>query len=44
VSKPVGPGTGAALARRHGEVFHLAHQPRTAWSFLSEVRPFREAW
>ena len=27
-----------------GEVFHLAHQPRTAWSFLSEIRPFREAW
>lgn len=27
-----------------GEVFHLAHQPRTAWSFLSEVRPFRESW
>lgn len=26
------------------EVFHLAHQPRTAWSFLAEVRPFREAW
>ncbi len=27
-----------------GEVFHLAHQPRTAWSFLAEVRPFRENW
>jgi NAD(P)-dependent dehydrogenase (short-subunit alcohol dehydrogenase family) len=27
-----------------GEVFHLAHQPRTAWSFLAEVRPFRETW
>jgi NADP-dependent 3-hydroxy acid dehydrogenase YdfG len=27
-----------------GEVFHLAHQPRTAWSFLAEVRPFRESW
>ena len=27
-----------------GEVFHLAHQPRTAWSFLSEVRPFGESW
>lgn len=26
------------------EVFHLAHQPRTAWSFLAEVRPFRETW
>ena len=27
-----------------GEVFHLAHQPRTAWTFLAEVRPFRETW
>jgi NADP-dependent 3-hydroxy acid dehydrogenase YdfG len=27
-----------------GEVFHLAHQPRTAWTFLTEVRPFRETW
>lgn len=27
-----------------GEVFHLAHQPKSAWSFLSEVRPFRETW
>jgi NADP-dependent 3-hydroxy acid dehydrogenase YdfG len=27
-----------------GEVFHLAHQPRTAWSFLAEVRPFQESW
>lgn len=26
------------------EVFHLAHQPRDAWSFLAEVRPFREVW
>jgi NAD(P)-dependent dehydrogenase (short-subunit alcohol dehydrogenase family) len=26
------------------EVFHLAHQPRDAWSFLAEVRPFHEAW
>lgn len=26
------------------EVFHLAHQPKSAWSFLSEVRPFRETW
>lgn len=26
------------------EVFHLAHQPRDAWSFLAEVRPFREEW
>ena len=27
-----------------GEVFHLAHQPKDAWSFLAEVRPFHEAW
>jgi NADP-dependent 3-hydroxy acid dehydrogenase YdfG len=26
------------------EVFHLAHQPRDAWSFLSELRPFHESW
>ncbi|CUX65542.1 MULTISPECIES: SDR family NAD(P)-dependent oxidoreductase [Agrobacterium] len=26
------------------EVFHLAHQPRDAWSFLAEVRPFKEPW
>lgn len=27
-----------------GEVHHLAHQPRDAWSFLAEVRPYRETW
>lgn len=26
------------------EIFHLAHQPRGAWSFLAEVRPFHEPW
>lgn len=26
------------------EVFHLAHQPKDAWSFLAEVRPYRETW
>lgn len=26
------------------EVFHLAHQPRDAWTFLAEVRPFKEKW
>lgn len=31
----------AAIA---AEVFHLAHQPRDAWSFLAEVRPFHEPW
>jgi hypothetical protein len=31
----------AAIA---GEAFHLAHQPRSAWSFLTEIRPFGENW
>jgi NAD(P)-dependent dehydrogenase (short-subunit alcohol dehydrogenase family) len=26
------------------EVHHLAHQPRDSWSFLAEVRPFKEPW
>jgi NADP-dependent 3-hydroxy acid dehydrogenase YdfG len=26
------------------EIFHLAHQPKDAWSFLAEVRPFHEPW
>lgn len=26
------------------EVFHLAHQPRDAWSFITEVRPYCEPW
>jgi NADP-dependent 3-hydroxy acid dehydrogenase YdfG len=26
------------------EVFHLAHQPRDAWTFRAEVRPFNETW
>lgn len=26
------------------EVFHLAHQPKDAWTFLSEVRPYHEKW
>ncbi len=26
------------------EIFHLAHQPRDAWSFLAEVRPYKENW
>ncbi len=25
-------------------VHHLAHQPRDAWSFLAEARPFHERW
>jgi NADP-dependent 3-hydroxy acid dehydrogenase YdfG len=26
------------------EIFHVAHQPKSAWSFNVEVRPFREDW
>ena len=26
------------------EVFHTAHQPRLAWSFDVEIRPFAEKW
>jgi len=26
------------------EIFHIAHQPRSAWSFLVELRPFGETW
>src|SRR5262245_58211233 len=31
----------AAIAE---EVFHVAHQDRSAWSFNVELRPFRETW
>ena len=27
-----------------GEVFHIAHQPRSTRSFLVELRPFGEKW
>jgi NAD(P)-dependent dehydrogenase (short-subunit alcohol dehydrogenase family) len=26
------------------EVFHLAHQDKSAWSFNVEIRPYRETW
>ena len=26
------------------EIWHVAHQPRSAWSFLTEIRPFGESW
>lgn len=26
------------------EVFHVAHQPKSAWSFDVEIRPFAEKW
>jgi NADP-dependent 3-hydroxy acid dehydrogenase YdfG len=31
----------AAIAE---EVWHIAHQDRSAWSFNVELRPFRETW
>src|SRR3546814_1751629 len=26
------------------EAFHVAHQPKSAWSFRTEIRPFGEDW
>ena len=26
------------------EIWHIAHQPRSAWSFLSEIRSNTETW
>ena len=26
------------------EVWHIAHQARSAWSFRSEIRPYAEVW
>ncbi|MFP6718048.1 MAG: short-chain dehydrogenase, partial [Alphaproteobacteria bacterium] len=26
------------------EIFHIAHQDRSAWSFDVELRPFHEVW
>lgn len=26
------------------EIWHVAHQPRSAWSFNVEIRPYRESW
>jgi NAD(P)-dependent dehydrogenase (short-subunit alcohol dehydrogenase family) len=31
----------AAIAE---EVWHVVHQDRSAWSFLVEIRPYRESW
>ncbi|MEC8388311.1 MAG: short-chain dehydrogenase, partial [Pseudomonadota bacterium] len=31
----------AAIAE---EMFHVAHQDRSTWSFLVELRPFGETW
>ncbi len=27
-----------------GEIYHTAHQPRSTWSFLVQIRPFGEHW
>ena len=27
-----------------GEVWHLAHQPKSAWTFDAMIRPFGENW
>lgn len=27
-----------------GEVYHIAHQPQSTWSYLHEIRPFGENW
>jgi hypothetical protein len=26
------------------EAFHVAHQPKSAWSFRTEIRPAGEVW
>jgi short-subunit dehydrogenase len=26
------------------EIWHVVHQPRSAWSFNVEIRPFKETW
>mgnify|MGYP003692626981 CR=1 FL=1 len=26
------------------EVFHIAHQPQSTWSYMHEIRPFGETW
>ncbi|MCH9671780.1 MAG: short-chain dehydrogenase, partial [Gammaproteobacteria bacterium] len=26
------------------EIYNVAHQPKSAWSFLVELRPFSETW
>jgi NADP-dependent 3-hydroxy acid dehydrogenase YdfG len=26
------------------EIWHVAHQPKSAWSFNVEVRPYKESW
>jgi len=26
------------------EVYHIAHQPPSTWSYMHEIRPFGETW
>jgi short-subunit dehydrogenase len=26
------------------EIWHIVHQPKSAWSFNAEIRPFKESW
>jgi len=44
VSKPAGDAFFIQPAAIAEEVWHVAHQERSAWSFNVEVRPFAEAW
>lgn len=43
-SKPAGDEFFIQPAAIADEVWHVAHQERSAWSFNVEVRPFGEAW
>lgn len=43
-SPDVDPDTLISTSSIADEVFHLAHQPRDAWSFLAELRPYCERW
>jgi short-subunit dehydrogenase len=44
LSKPSGDPFFAQPAAIAEEVWHVAHQDRSAWSFDVEVRPFAESW
>lgn len=43
-SKPAGDAFFIQPSAIADEVWHVAHQDRSAWSFNVEVRPFGEAW
>jgi NAD(P)-dependent dehydrogenase (short-subunit alcohol dehydrogenase family) len=43
-SKPAGDEFFIQPAAIAEEVWHVAHQDRSAWSFNVEIRPFAEAW